>query len=284
MNKTVFSVFASILFVVQRALPFPVEVSMELDTEMPCLKSEMLEGTLRIINKGEEGIKLLKGTPNFPDMLVHEQLYLYPDISPQKEKRILAGEGSMGGKPSRQSIKEQTDSELADSENVFILKPGENCVIKFWSREITAALLAFTHERIPFKAELYLSPDVWVPVGVRPSISVACDAKITPIRQEGGTDTVRHPMWIFRTRIDQNEFLCATENFSSRRVLDITSNDTVTISGQTVTMKSKNGLQHIFSTKEISGMIDKHKQDQKMRKNDIKDETKPREAIEEAGR
>jgi hypothetical protein len=252
--------YALFFSAVQRSGASTVEVVMHVDTEMPCLKGELLSGTMMIRNNGDKDIKLLKGAPHYPDTLVHEQLYLFPNIPVQKEKDILAGHGFLGGQPSRTVIKDQVDSALQNSESTVMLKKGESLMIDFGNREISASVLSFTRERIPFAAELYLPPNGWIPVEIRPPIAIACDAKIIPVAASNNKHgNERGAAWVFRARIDTNEFLCANLNSSIHRFLDIRPDDTIGFSNRTITIKQNTGDMHIIAERDIPRMGDKRR-------------------------
>jgi hypothetical protein len=260
MNKLAIAMYALFFSAVQRSIASTVEVVMHVDTEMPCLKSELLSGTVVIRNNGDKDIKLPKGTSQYPDMLVHEQLYLFPSIPTQKEKDLLAGHGVLGGQPSRTTIKEQVDAVLQNSESTVTLKKGESLTINFDNREISASILSFTRERIPFAAELYLPPNNWIPVEVRPPVAIACDAKIIPVATGNNKHRKKgNAAWVFRVRMGTNEFLCANSNSSTHRLLDILPDDTVSFSNQTITVKQKTGDFHIIPERDIPWMIDKRR-------------------------
>jgi hypothetical protein len=217
-----------------------------------------------IRNNGDDDIKLLKGTSIYPDMLVHEQLYLFPNIPVQEEKDMLAGHGILGGQPSRTTIKDQVDFALQNSENVVTLKKGESLTINFDNREISASVLSFTRNRIPFSAELYLPPNDWIPVEVNPPIAIACDAKLTPVVAENSKHKKgKAAAWVFRVRMDTNEFLYARSNFSTHRLLDVHPDDTVVLSNQTITVKQNTGGTHIISERDIPQMLDKRRNEKR---------------------
>lgn len=254
MNKLAMAMCTLFCSAVQQLIASGVEVIMHVDTEMPCLKSELLSGTIEIRNNSDDVIKLLKGTLRYPDMIIHEQLYLFPDIPFKKEMDILAGHGVPGGQPSRATIKGQVDSALQNPEATVTLEKGGVLMIDFGNRELSASILSFTRERIPFAAELYLPPTNWIPVEVRPAITIACDAKIIPVVPSNKEH--KKSTWLFRVRMDTNEFLCVNSNFSTHRLLNINPDDTVCFSNHTITVKQNTGRVHILPERDIPQMID----------------------------
>lgn len=261
MNKLAMAMCTLFYSAVQQSIASGVEVVMYVDTEMPCLKSELLFGTMTIRNNSDDEIKLLKGTLCYPDMIIHEQVYLFPDIPAQKEIDILAGHGVHGGQPSRTIIKGQVDSALQNPGATITLKKGESLMINFGNREISASILSFTRERIPFAAELYLPPTKWVPIEFRPAVAVACDAKIIPVTPSNKEHT--KSTWIFRVRTDTNEFLCVNKDFSTHRLLDINPGDAVSYSNQTITVKQNTGDLHIIRERDIPQMIDNRRHERR---------------------
>lgn len=246
---------------VQQLIASGVEVIMHVDTEMPCLKSELLSGTIEIRNNSDDEIKLLKGTLRYQDMIMHEQVYLFPDIPVKKEMAILAGHGVPGGQPSRATIKGQVDSTLQNPEATVTLEKGGVLMIDFSNRELSASILSFTRERIPFAAELYLPPTNWIPIAVRPAVAIACDAIITPVVPSNKDH--RKGTWLFRVRMGTNEFLCVNSNFSTHRLLDINPDDTVCFSNQTITVIQSTGGSHKISERDIPQMIDNRRHERR---------------------
>lgn len=254
MNKIVLVMCIVFHSSVQWSIASTIEVVMHVDSEVPCLRSELLSGTIDICNNSSNDIKLLKGTKIYPDIIVHEQVYLFPKIPIQKEIDILAGHGMPGGQPSRATIKDQVGSYFQNPEATITLKKGETLTIEFANREISASILSFTRERIPFAGELYLPPNNWIPIDIRPVIEIACDAKIIPV--SASKKEQQKSTWVFRARLGTNEFLCANLNFSTHRLLDINLDDTVCFSNKTVTVKQKSGRLHTIPECDIPKIIE----------------------------
>jgi len=261
--------FALSLGIIHQAVAHNVEAVMYLDTEMPCLSSELLSGKIVICNKGEEEVKLMKSAVALDDYFVHEQLYLFPDIPLEEEKMIGGDRGGLGGQPSRATIKENTDYEVQRNEHIITLKKGESFEVAFDRRRLEASAL-FLHgggkRRIPFAAELYLSPDVWIPVEVRPPIAVAFDAKAgTPVK-EGKWINGNEP-WVWRVRIDTNEFLFVKTDSASPtyRLGEVHPDDTVTHSNKVITITRKDGSVRAIPEAEIPRVSAERKEE--IRKN-----------------
>ena len=243
MKKSVVTMFVCFFATAQQVVSVDVEAVMYLDTEMPCLpkESEGLSGRIVICNKGNDDIKLLKSVVN-PDDVVHSQLYLLPNIS-QEERTFYVGLESDFGRPTRTALKNSVDYCLQKNGWFIFLKKGEFFEVEFDGREIeTAGLLlhaSYARKRIPFKVELYLSPDTWIPVEVHPPIEIAYDAKYTQVTEQGDNNSTR----VTRVQIGTNEFLWAKANpaMPSLRLADLHPDDVVVHSNKVITITQKNG-------------------------------------------
>ena len=220
-----------------------VEAIMYVDTEMPCLKEfERLSGRIVIRNNGEDEVKLLKREPHWSNMLVYEQLYLFPDISVQEARTFYAGpEWGLAGEPSRSRIKYVVDSCVQSNEDIITLKKGESFEVNFVDRKIEPPAFQFHNprKRIAFNTELYLQPDTWIPIEVHPPIEVAYDAKYTLVTEKGDNNNA----WVTRVQIGTNEFLYAKLNSAvpSLRLADLHPDDVVVHSNKVITITQKNG-------------------------------------------
>ena len=261
MKKPVIVMLALLSGVAWQTAAHDVEAIIYLSTEMPCLKEfETLSGRIVIRNNGNGDIKLLKGA-----MLVTDQLYLFPNI-PVEEEKIMAGVSGLiglGGIPSRQAIKEDIDYDVQKNECTITLKKGESLEAHFDRREIKARALNGTSERIPIAAELYLSPDTWIPVEVHPQISVACDAKYTPLIVEEGHRRDRDAAWVSRVKIGTNEFLFAKQRSDSYRLADLRPDDVVTHTDNTITITRKDGNVRTIPEKDIPRISAERKEEKR---------------------
>jgi len=126
MKKLATAMVTLLLGAVQQSTAANVEAVMYLDTEMPCLKSEMLSGRIVIRNNGDKDIKLLK-TAVDPEDVVESHIYLFPDMPLEEEKRLAGDRGGIGGRPSREWIKTDVDVIVNNPESKFhfTLKKGE---------------------------------------------------------------------------------------------------------------------------------------------------------------
>jgi len=216
-----------------------VEAIMYLDMEMPCLANESLSGRIVIRNNGDGDIKLLRRMPNFPDMLVHQQLYVRMDVPEEEEMR-------MGAKPAmrwraRSYIKEDTDYEIQEGGGFVTLKKGESLEVNFQGREVTVPHGA-ENKRVTMVAELYLSPDKWIPVEIRPPLVVAGDAKLTFLSHiKAGSHYDENAPWVYHAKIDTNEVLFVKEKRVHRRLSDLHPDDIVTYSNKVITITQKDG-------------------------------------------
>jgi hypothetical protein len=232
--------------VAQQTATANVEAVMYLDTEMPCVYGEALSGRIVIHNKGEDDIKLA-GRADFPELLVLFQLALLPAISEQEMIAFYAGnEKAYDGYPSRSTIKRCIDSWGTKNENIILLKKGDSREIKFDDFEIKISDFlrhaGYVRKRIPFKVELYLSPDTWVPVEVHPPIVVDCGAKITSLTAtKAGPDYDGNAAWVYRAQIGTNEVLFVREKYIHHRLSDLQPDDVVTHSNNTITITPKDG-------------------------------------------
>jgi len=239
-----------------------VEVIMYIDTEMPCLQSEWLSGKVVINNKGDRDIKLLE-----EDVVPLFQLYWHPNISEQDAPRAYAEmERGDGMRFSRSTVKGTTDSMVEKSERIVTLRKGESKEIVFEGKEIDAPYFYFHNPRrqIPFAAELYLSPDVWIPVEVRPPVAVAFDAKSgTPVK-EGKWVNSNEP-WVWRARIDTNEFLFVKTDSASPtyRLGEVHPDDVVTHANKTITITQKNGNIRTIPEKDIPRVSAERKEERR---------------------
>jgi len=242
MKKLVTAMVTLLWGTVQQSAATNVEVIMYLDTEMPCLRRETLSGRIVIRNKGDKDIKLLK-TAVDPEDVVESHLYLFPDMPLEEEKRLAGDRGGMGGQPSRDEIKRSVDYAVQNPEGKyhFSLQKGESLEADFDYREIKAYALEYSSPRkqIPFKAELYLSPDIWIPVEVRPPIVVAYDAKITGITSDEWMNS-DNP-WVYRVNMGTNEFLYVNVGHTRHRLSDLQPGDVVTHSNKVITISQKDG-------------------------------------------
>jgi len=247
MKKSVVAMCSLLFGAVQQSTAANVEATMYLDMEMPCLKSEMLSGRIVIRNHGDDDIMLLKREPYWPNMLVDEQLYLFPDISVQEARVFYPGpEHGLEGEPSRSRIKHVVGSCIQENRDHITLKKGETFEVNFAGRKIEPPAFNFHNprKRIPFKIELYLSPDTWIPVAVHPPIAIAYDAKYTPLTglEKGGV-LDGNAARVTRVQIGPNEFLWAKAEFatSSQRLADLHPDDVVTHSNKMITITQKDG-------------------------------------------
>jgi hypothetical protein len=263
MNKVTVAICVLSFSVAHQSAASGINVVMHVETEMPCLKSELLSGTIEIRNNSDNDLVLLKGTECYPDMIVHEQVYMFPDIPDKRESGVLAGHGVPGGQPSRETIKRQVDSALQTSDGTIRLKKGEEIKIAFDNRELRASILSFTRERVPFAAELYMPPANWIPIEVRPAIAIACDAKVTPVRSSSKEHS-KSPH-LFRVSMETNEFLCVNARFSTHRLLEITPDDTVIFSNRTITVEQKSGDLRIIHEQDIPQVIDNRRHERQKR-------------------
>ena len=227
---------------VQQTMANNVEAVMYLDTEMPCLSGERLSGKIVIRNNRGTDIKLVD-----EDILSYFQLYWRPNISVQEARTIYAeAERGFGERISRSTVKGTTDAMVEKNERIVILRNGESKEIVFENREIDESNLlrhaGYSKKRIPFAVELYLSPDTWVPVDVRPPISVAYDAKAgTPVKE--GKWIKSDDPWVWRARIDEKEFVFVKTNSVSPtyRLSEVHPDDTVVHTNKAITITRKDG-------------------------------------------
>jgi len=217
-----------------------VEAVMYLDTEMPCWRGQMLDGRIVIRNNGDDDIKLMKSEMS-PAHFVYGQLYIRMDVSEEEEMRLSAKPATRW--ITRFRIKENTDYEVQEGGGFVTLQKGESFETDFAAREVTVPHGA-GNMRVPMVAELYLSPDRWVPVEVRPPISVAGDAKFTPLTPiETGPEWDRTSVRLTRVQIGTNEFLHAKLNSAVPflRLADLHPDDVVVHSNKVITITQKNG-------------------------------------------
>ena len=249
MKKSVVTMFVCFFATAQQVVSVDVEAIMYVDTEMPCFENVLFSGKIVIRNNGDEVVQLLKGSPAFPEMLVFDQLHLYPDMPIQEIRTFYAKpERVISGEIDRYEIKENIDYQVNRGEFIVTLKKGESFEVKFGGREIgnsdfrTHAFMV--RKRIPFAATLYLPPDMWIPVKVHPPISIAYDAKstsLTPI--ETGPEWDRTSVRLTRVQIGTNEFLHAKLNSAVPflRLADLHPDDVVVHSNKVITITQKNG-------------------------------------------
>ena len=215
-----------------------VEAIMYVDTEMPCLQyDERLSGRIVIRNNGDDEIKLL-ARPDFPERFVYFQLFLFADISVQEEERMTARPAESPFL--RQRIKRHIDSEVDKNGDIVTLKKGESLDVNFESVELK--IPHSTSRPTPFAAELYLSPDTWIPVEARPPIVVAGGRTYTPV-----TPTEASAKWdenatkVYRVPIGTNEVLLVKEKSNYHRLSDLHPDDVVTHANKTITITRKDG-------------------------------------------
>jgi len=188
-----------------------------------------------------------------PDDLIHSQLYLRMDVPEEEEMKISAKPPTRWIK--RFNIKEEVDYVVQnrDDKHFVILKKGESFEADFIAREVTVPHGA-EKKRVPIVAELYLSPDKWVPVEVRPPISVAGDAKFTPLTPiETGPAWDRTSVRLTRVQIGTNEFLHAKLNSAVPflRLADLHPDDVVVHSNKMITITQKNGTVRTITETDI---------------------------------
>jgi len=240
-----------------------VEAIMYVDTEMPCLQyDEMLSGRIVICNNGEDEIRLMKGTPVFPEMLAYEQLFIFADISVQEEERMTARPAESPFL--RQRIKRRIDSEVEKNMDIVTLKKGESLEVSFKSIELV--IPHSTSRPTPFAAELYLSPDTWIPVEARPPIVVAGGVTYTSV-----TPTKAGQKWdedatkVYRVPIGTNEVLLVKEKSNYHRLSDLHPDDVVTHANKTITITRKNGNVRVIPEADIPRVSSERKEE--IRKN-----------------
>jgi len=217
-----------------------VEAIMYVDTEMPCLKEfERLSGRIIIRNNGEDDVKVMGRTPDFPEMLVYFQLFLFPDISVQEEEQMTARPAE--SPHIRARIKRDIDAFVKRNEDIITIQKGESFETAFENINIKVPHGAY-NRCLSFVAELYLSPDTWIPVEIRPRIMVACDAKITAVTvtKSGVPKDINTP-WVYRAQIGTNEVLLVRENHIHYRLSDLHPDDVVVHSNKVITITQKNG-------------------------------------------
>jgi len=245
-----------------------VEAIMYLDTEMPCLRdNEWLSGRIAIRNNGDTSIKLLKGTQAFPQMLVYEQLYLFPDLAAEGAGTVfIAPDSRLEGKPSRSSIKRGVDYYSQRNEDTMELKKGETLEITFIGREVDSPIFFSSGKRrdIPFKAELYLSPDTWIPVEVHPPIVVASGIAYTSVTPtEAGAKWDENATKVYRVPIGTNEVLLVKEKSKYHRLADLQPDDVVTHANKTITITQKNGNVRVIPEADIPRVSAERKEERR---------------------
>ena len=241
-----------------------VEAIMYLDTEIPCLPSETLSGRIVIRNNGDDDIKLLKREPRWSDMLVHNQLYLFLEI-PEDEKGKMT-DRAMTGRNMRQTIKENVDYDVQknNSEYVVALKKGETLEVEFSDRALEG-LYSIGNRHVSFEAELYLSPDSWIPVEVLPPIVVACGISYNPITAiEAGAKWDKDATLAYRVPLGTNEILLVREKSKHYRIANLCPDDVVTHINKRITITQKDGTARMIPEQDISRVSAERKE--KMRK------------------
>ena len=208
---------------------------MYLKTEMPCLHRQMLDGRIVIRNNGDEDIKLQQG-PVLRDLLVHSQLYIRMDVTEEEEMRISARPATRWMK--RFDIKESTEYEIQEGGNFVTVKKGETFEVDFSTRQVTVPHGA-GNKRVTMVAELYLSPDKWIPVEIRPPLVVAGDEKTIGITSRT-RNKVNEP-WVYRINIDTNSVLYMAVERTGYDLADLNLDDVVTHSNKVITITQKDG-------------------------------------------
>ena len=239
-----------------------VEAIMYVDTEMPCLQyNERLSGRIVIRNNGDNEIKLLS-RPNDPGMFICFQLFLFPNISIQEEERMTARPAESPFL--RQRIKRHIDSEVNKNVDIVTLKKGDSLEVVFDGIELK--IPHSTSNPMLFAAELYLSPDTWIPVETRPSIVVAGGRTYTPVTPtEAGAKWDENATKVYRVPIGTNEVLLVKEKSKYHRLADLQPDDVVAHANKTITITQKNGNVRIIPEKDIARVSAERKEE--IRKN-----------------
>jgi len=244
------------MFNVQSEQKSDVEAIMYLETEMPCRQGQTLSGKIVVRNNGNEDIQLLKSAVN-PDNLVRSQICLFTNFSEQERKSFSDAHAAHVGldarDPPRDIVKLNVDYEIENNHTGYFitLKKGEAFELKFEGRmmQIPFLLLGGGNRRVPIGAELYLSPDKWVPVEVHPPISVACYVK--PI---GITRAARYNAdepWVYRINIGTNSSLYMALDRTRYDLADLNLDDVVTHTNKTITITQKDGKARVITEADI---------------------------------
>ena len=243
-----------------------VEAVIYLDTEMPCLKDEVLSGRIVISNNGNDDIKLLQSEAN-PDSLVHEQLFLFPNISSMEKEQVR--DLPLKRRHLMQNIKDGVDYEMQvtrKGKTFVTLKQGETLEMSFDNREIYVVQNAVN--RLEYTATLYLPPTAGVPVEICPPISVAYDAQLSPIANvgKGGKRNNDSPWRLFRVYMDTSEFLYAKTDYSFHRLLDLYPGDTVVHSNKIVTVTREDGKMRVISEADLNRIRSERQEERRKNK------------------
>ena len=254
MNKTIIICGAVLVVSTLYSDPKPsVEAIMYLDTEMPCRQDEVLSGKIIIRNNGDDDIQLLEGTSSYPELLVHHQLYVFPDIHKEGYNNLKTHSNILAERDYRQRAKFNVEHESKNlTTGLVTLKKGASLEVRFDDLEL---YMVFGNHKlqVPYVVELYLSPDTWIPVKVQPSIEVSYNSKAVKSIKEGKRSNDNEP-WAWRIHVGTNEFLFTKLNSSSRiqRLLEIQPDDIAVYTNQEITVTRRNGDVLVFPEQDFT--------------------------------
>jgi len=228
-------------------------VAMELISEMPALRVDGLSGKVVLVNNGREAIKLVKNTEKLPCEFVESQIRFFVDTNsvPINMQEAICGyplHGIPYGNQSREDIKRRTEFIIDKKGDFIILPAGQSYESHFWDIEFDMLQYFPFYKRLLFKAELYVQPDLWIPIKITTPLEFACDAKIKHITPNSMLKKEKTPLLAARVSIGTNEFLYA----GGKRVLDLSPDDQVEQNDNTrIIVTRKDGTKTEISTDNI---------------------------------
>ena len=201
-------------------------VTMEITSEMPLLPREDIIGKIRLTNNGTEAVKLVKNKEDY--WFVFTQVRFFLDFSLEEQRQFISPPfGIPYGNRSRAFVKKETDFIIDKQGDFIVLSTGQSCEFSF--DEVEFPTLAFIHvnRRFPFKAELYVQPDRWIPITITPPLEIAKDATFKWVTPHSVSQVQVKPVYVTRASIGTNEFLCASKDNNFFRFFDLSPDDQV---------------------------------------------------------
>jgi len=241
-------------------------VTMEITSELPLLQGEYISGKVTLVNNGTEAVKLVKNKDKF--WFVHTQVRFFVDTDtvPIKEQEIICGyplHGIPYGDKLREAVRFDTNFAIDEERDFITLSVGQSHDFLF--EGIGIDMLQFFHinKRLPFKAEMYVQPDQWIPITITSPLEFAKDAKSKLITPNSILKAEKNPFYVARVNIGTNEFLRVSGS-GNRRLIDLSPDDQVEQNDNTrITITHKDGTKTEITSGNVDSMV---KQRQEKRK------------------
>jgi len=241
-------------------------VTMEITSDMPLLQGEYISGKVTLVNNGTEAVKLVKNKDDF--WFVHTQVRFFVDTDtiPIKEQEVICGyplHGIPYGDKLREAIISDTNFAIDQERDFITLSAGQSHDFSF--EGIGIDMLQFFHinKRLPFKAEMYVQPNLWIPITITSPLEFAKDAKSKLITPNSILIAEKNPFYVSRVSIGTNEFLRVSGR-GNRRLIDLSPDDQVEQNDSTrITITHKDGTKTEITSGNVDSMVKQREEKRK---------------------